>query len=174
MENGHDGLKSYGSLSDYGQSAVRQWIEQLVAQEFLHKSGDFNILKVTPRGLQAKEESVTPLLTEPFSKRRERKKAKSLLPASRKPARAVSLDDEAVLPDPREGMDEELFEALRALRLQIARRKRVPAYVVFSDAALVDMAQRKPSNRDEFLLVKGVGQKKCRMYAKQFLGIINP
>jgi len=65
-----------------------------------------------------------------------------------------------------EGVDEALFERLRGLRKDISTRKRVPAYAVFTDAALRDMARRRPATRDEFLEVSGVGETKCRQYAK--------
>jgi ATP-dependent DNA helicase RecQ len=62
-----------------------------------------------------------------------------------------------------------LFESLRALRKRLADERRVPAYVVFSDRTLQDMAVRKPRTHDEFLEVHGVGQKKLEEYGDVFL-----
>jgi ATP-dependent DNA helicase RecQ len=48
----------------------------------------------------------------------------------------------------------------------------VPAYVVFNDAALRDMARRRPSSVSGFMEVRGVGEKRCRKYGEQFLSVI--
>ena len=65
-----------------------------------------------------------------------------------------------------------MFEALRKLRAIIARKKGVPAYIVFGDTALRDMARRRPSTAQGFLEVKGVGQKKLQQYGEVVLGAI--
>jgi ATP-dependent DNA helicase RecQ len=72
------------------------------------------------------------------------------------------------LPD---GADE-LFEELRSLRMQLARERDVPAYIVFNDATLLDMAATMPSNRQELLAISGVGAKKIETYGDEFLGAI--
>ena len=65
-----------------------------------------------------------------------------------------------------------LFERLRALRKQIAASKGLPAFMVFGDAALADMARRRPCTREEFLQVSGVGEHKLNLYGDQFLSEI--
>ena len=69
-------------------------------------------------------------------------------------------------------VDNELFEALRKLRREIADGKEVPAFVVFSDATLRDMARRRPSTPEKFLEVTGVGEKKSQQYCGAFLPAI--
>ena len=81
------------------------------------------------------------------------------------PVRKVS-EQTAALPDPG------LLERLRALRKRLADGRKVPAFVVFSDRSLQDMAVRKPRTRDEFLDVHGVGQKKLEEYGDPFLAEI--
>ena len=68
--------------------------------------------------------------------------------------------------------EDDLFEALRKTRKQIADTKNIPAFVVFSDAVLVDMAAKRPSTPPGFLQIKGVGLKKHKEYAEQFLQTI--
>jgi ATP-dependent DNA helicase RecQ len=70
-----------------------------------------------------------------------------------------------------EGADE-LFEELRSLRMQLARERDVPAYIVFNDATLRDMAATMPSNHQELLAINGVGEKKIETYGDDFLGAI--
>jgi ATP-dependent DNA helicase RecQ len=68
--------------------------------------------------------------------------------------------------------DQGLFDRLRALRRRLADERNVPAYVVFSDRSLQDMAARKPRTRTEFLNVYGVGQKKLEDYGDAFVAEI--
>ncbi|MHC4310498.1 MAG: HRDC domain-containing protein, partial [Planctomycetota bacterium] len=63
-------------------------------------------------------------------------------------------------------------EVLRKSRRTIADRKGVPAYVVFGDAALRDMARLKPSSIEGFLKVSGVGETKSQQYGEVFLSAI--
>ena len=67
--------------------------------------------------------------------------------------------------------DEEdgLLSALRRLRNEIARELKVPAYVVFSNATLFDMAERRPTTLEEFREVSGIGEVKASRYGEQFL-----
>ncbi len=69
--------------------------------------------------------------------------------------------------------DDELFEALRALRTDLASDVGVPPYVVFSDSTLKEMSQIKPKNRLEFLQIKGVGQNKLDKYGEAFMALLN-
>lgn len=70
------------------------------------------------------------------------------------------------------GPDEQRFAALRALRNMIAKASGVPAYVVFSDATLREMARVMPRDEDEFLGVSGVGGHKLKQYGGVFLDFI--
>ncbi len=68
--------------------------------------------------------------------------------------------------------DETLFQTLRELRGRLAVERRVPAYVVFSDATLVEMARRRPASQGELLGVPGVGMAKLERYGEVFLAAI--
>jgi ATP-dependent DNA helicase RecQ len=67
----------------------------------------------------------------------------------------------------------ELFEQLRALRLKMAKDKKVPPYVIFSDKSLHDMCSLLPANKEQMLMVHGVGQAKCDNYGEAFLKVIS-
>ena len=71
-----------------------------------------------------------------------------------------------------EGVDRELFEALRGLRRSMAAARGVPAYVVFGDATLREMARLRPSDSRAMLEVKGVGDRKLEEYGEAFLEVI--
>ena len=151
IENGHDSLSTYGLLSDHPKNAVHNWIEQLVGQDYIAKTGEYNVLTVTPKGREVLSGQVTPRLLKP----------------ARKPAKVSK-----VAADSWEGVDQGLFEALRNLRRTLANKKGVPAYVVFGDAALRDMARRRPTTPDRLLEVKGVGETKSKQYGKAVLTAI--
>jgi ATP-dependent DNA helicase RecQ len=68
-----------------------------------------------------------------------------------------------------EAVDGTLFEQLRALRKRLADAEGVPAYIVFSDAVLRQMAERVPRTRQEMLLISGVGPVKLERYGDAFL-----
>lgn len=70
------------------------------------------------------------------------------------------------------GESEDLFSALKAVRTQIAQEENVPAYVVFSNATLTDMAAKAPRTMAEFLDVSGVGEVKAARYGEIFLKTI--
>ena len=93
----------------------------------------------------------------------------TLKPATRKAARAAL--NAAALADGGSG-DTALFEALKRRRSELAKEQGVPAYVVFADKTLIDMARRKPTNTAELGAVHGVGAAKLRQYGEVFLDTI--
>ena len=149
LDRGHDELSTYALLSDLPKRRVRDWIEQLVGQGYLEKRGEYSILGLTPRSWQILRGEKTPRLLKPAERPKTRKSDDSW-----------------------EGVDRGLFEALRILRREIAAEKNVPAYIVFGDAALRDMARRRPSSVDGFLEVSGVGQTKAQQYGERFVRLI--
>lgn len=75
-------------------------------------------------------------------------------------------------PRPGYPVSDELFARLKALRLEIAAEAKVPAFVIFSDATLIDMCQKHPRSEDELLAVSGVGQVKMERYGQRFLQLL--
>jgi ATP-dependent DNA helicase RecQ len=151
LQNRHDALSTYGLLKEHSQSMVRSWIEHLAGQGYISKVGEFNVLQVTEKGWEILRGKGTPRLFKP-------KRQQGQVSAA-----AV---------DSWDGVDNGLFQALRELRASIAQKKSVPAFVVFSDAALRDMARRRPSNQDAMLTVQGVGRIKCQQYGQPMLDVV--
>jgi ATP-dependent DNA helicase RecQ len=67
---------------------------------------------------------------------------------------------------------DDLFERLRVLRKQVADEQNVPAYVVFTDTTLEDMARQRPTTPDALRNVSGVGERKLQLFGRQFLDVI--
>lgn len=154
LENGHDQLSTYGLLQDHSASHVRDWIEQLVAQGFLARTGEFNVLSVTSDGWSVLRNEATPQLLKPAAR-----KAKG--------AKGTRTDMASW-----EGVDLDLFELLRAVRRELATERSVPPFVVFADTTLRDLARRRPTTLEAFRLTHGVGDKKTADYGAIFTDAI--
>ncbi len=72
-----------------------------------------------------------------------------------------------------EAYEQSMWDALRALRAQLARQHGVPPYVVFHDATLLAMLRALPANEDELATISGVGEAKLKRYGRDFLAVIN-
>jgi len=152
LERKHDSLSTYGLLSDLPKNTTRGWIEQLAGQGHLERSGEYNVLHVTESGWRVLHGEEVPTLLKPSDKH---------------------VRTSRVAADSWEDVDHGLFDALRALRRELALKRSVPAYVVFSDAALRGMARLRPSTPDAFLRVSGVGSAKAEQYGDIFLDAIS-
>lgn len=69
--------------------------------------------------------------------------------------------------------EDPLFEKLNHLRNSIAQREKVAPYIVFSDLTLMELAEKKPSNRWDMLKIRGIGNQKFKNYGEEFLKVIN-
>lgn len=69
-------------------------------------------------------------------------------------------------------VDISLFEKLRALRLEIARKEKIPPYIVFSDKTLAQMSRLHPTTKEELMTVSGVGEVKYQRYGEAFLEVL--
>jgi ATP-dependent DNA helicase RecQ len=150
----HNQLSTWGILSDVDRRQVRDWIEQLVSQDYLAKVGEYQTLQVTPAGRELLRGNVTPRLLRPVLRRDKKAPSRS------------SADDSW------DGVDRQLFESLRGLRRDQAEQRKVPNYIVFGDATLREMARRRPQTLEEFRDIKGVGDKKCADYGELFIAHI--
>ena len=152
--NGHDRLTTYGLLEDQPVPSIRDWIEQLVSQDFLIREGEYSVLAIGERGGELLRGEVTPTLL---------KSGDSQTRLSKQVTRQKTSW---------EGVDRELFDELRNLRHDLAAQAGVPAYIVFADETLRQLAARKPTTLAEMRAVHGVGDKKLADYGEAFLACI--
>ena len=154
---GHNKIATFGMMADESELFIRHMIEQLVGQGFLYKDEEFSTLSVTDSGNKLLQGEASLVLAQPLlaSKKKESKKKA----AKRKASEWADVD-------------EELFQLLREKRAEISQRKGVPAYIIFSDKTLIDMATKKPLAHEAFLELHGVGQKKLKTYATTFINVI--
>jgi len=158
LSRGHDQLSTYGIGADVSRDHWQSLIRQLIHRGYLTQDiARFSVLRLTEaaRPLLHGQESL--VLAKPRTRVPTKKQRKAAALAGRAAERTG-------LP-----VDEQLFEGLRALRKRLADEQHVPAYVVFSDATLAEMAARKPATHAELLEVNGVGQAKLERYGDAFL-----
>jgi ATP-dependent DNA helicase RecQ len=154
---GHHRLPAHGLGREEDKDTWRSIVRQLVAAGYLR-------LDVTGYGGLSITKDGRSLLDGGGGFRFRRDIARSASVTARKaPAPAVA---------DLSGVEETLFAALKELRLSLARERGVPAYVIFGDRSLVDMARKKPANDVEFAQVFGVGEAKLRDFAQPFLAVI--
>lgn len=145
----------YGMLKDVPVYRIRQVMNYLTMQDYLYLTRDeYPVLKLTGR-------SEAVLNGGQFIRMKIAKEQPAVKTAGKeRPAAALQGD-----------VDRGLFEALRNLRLQIARESRIPPYLVFSDKTLIHMCRIRPKNKEEMMTVSGVGEAKYKKYGKRFLEV---
>jgi len=165
---GLDAVPTYGRLSEVNEAKIRDVLNQMVADGFLVVSeGRLPLVQFGPRAA----ETVAPTFRYEIKKSERKSKARSS-GGDAKSTKLSAGERAAAGLGANTGVDAELFEHLRALRMQIAREIGKPPYIVFSDRALRDMAERHPHTSKEFLEVNGVGANKLERYGKRFMELI--
>ena len=150
---GLEELSTYGLMKAAPRAEVRRLVEYLEEQGYLHRDPAHGGVTVGERaaGVLFRGERLTmPVRAGEAPVLRGEKRAKAAAPAA----------------------DDSLLAALKAERLRLAQAEGVPAYIVFSNATLADMAEKRPATMDEFLQVSGVGAVKAARYGEAFLQVV--
>jgi len=150
-----ENISTYGLCNDVSTHRLRNVIDYLIDKGYLAVEGDYSIVRWTEktRALISKEAPVKILIKLPREKDKTEKEKHT----------ALYKDD---------NIDNVLFELLRNKRAALAAEQKVPAYIIFTDAALRDMCRKKPLTLESFLDVNGVGKRKMEQYGEIFLEII--
>ena len=151
FDKGYQHIKTFGAAKDISWRDLQQYCIQLLNQGVLeiwfHEGGRLLLTKLAKQILfQGKQIKLATLVKEDTKA----KPVKERLPSKGK----------------------ELFEKLRMLRSVFAKDMGVPAYVIFSDASLKDMEQKKPTTMEGFSNISGVGKAKLEKYAAAFIKVI--
>jgi ATP-dependent DNA helicase RecQ len=152
----HEHLTTYGIGTEHSSAEWSSIIRQLIHRGYLIQDiATFSVLKLTPQAIHLLRAEETLYLARPREKEKARKKKKS--------GPIGELGDD----------DLRLFETLREIRKQLAEEQGVPPYVIFGDAALIEMSRERPSNDFEFLEINGVGEVKLERHGSIFLEAID-
>ena len=151
---GHQDNPSFAAMSSETLVSIRYLIEQLIGQGFLERQGEYSTLSLTGLGRRLLNGEVAPILAK-------------LLQAARK--KEINARQKSKKAQDWAGVDEKLFELLRWKRAELARKQGVPAYIIFGDRSLKDIAFIKPTTCEAFSGIFGVGEHKLKIYAKPFI-----
>jgi ATP-dependent DNA helicase RecQ len=156
---GHDALTTFGLLKEATAPEARGYIEQLIAHGLLRQADDpYPVLSLTARGVALlKDASAEPDLA----------LARQRRPTPERVPKRARIETESW-----QDVDRDLFERLRTLRLEIARSRGVPPYVIFHDSTLREMARVKPASLDALRHVYGVGARKADDLGEAFIAVI--
>ena len=146
----HNQLPMYGQGKTHSRPAWAAMARELIRLGYIRQATEaFSVLEITEQGRAFIQERHTIMLTTPIIE----------------PSCKTQPTEELA-------RDESLFDRLRQLRKTLADERDVPAYVIFSDVALRQMAQDYPANEQEFLLISGVGIRKLEEFGAAFLAEI--
>jgi len=165
LANEHDRLPTFGIGKDQTRDNWFVFLKDMVNLGLLQIAyEDFRKLKLTPLAMEVLQKGAKVELFTPGS-------------ASSKPNKTTSTKTKRGAKSDRiNDLDEDssrLFEELREYRKQVARRTEVPPFVIFSDATLLNMVEDRPTNKEEFSQLSGVGAHKLELYWDGFTHIIN-
>jgi ATP-dependent DNA helicase RecQ len=165
VQRGHEGLSTFGIGADIAEAQWRVVLRQLIALGYLRTEGEYNTLELTATAREVLRGEVPMLLRQPSDTPKRSGKTGRVTRAARggkdKPP-PLPLDAEALA----------RFEALKAWRAEIAREHNLPAYIVFHDATLAEMAQNRPESMDALAQISGVGAKKLEAYGREILRVL--
>ena len=154
---GHHNLPTFGIMREESEIFIRYMIEQLVGQGFLSKEEEFSTLSVTDSGSRLLCGELSPVLAKPLLALKKKESARMTAKRREEEWRDI---------------DQGLFQRLREKRTELAQKRGVPAYIIFSDKALRDMAARKPVTKEAFSGIYGVGENKLKSYADIFINVV--
>jgi ATP-dependent DNA helicase RecQ len=162
-------LSTYGLLSEYTQDQVRQWITELISRGCVVsrrtpiREKIYPVLELTSRGRAVMTGKEQILVTAPL------REIPSLSPVPDGGGRQKGRAGEEPLSDKGETA---VFDGLRKLRSKLARQEGRPAYCIFPDRTLREMAKRLPKTPEELLRIGGVGEITLKKYGGEFLDVI--
>ena len=181
-------LPTYGIMEKNTYREVADEVDALLAQGYIRKEGEpYPVLRLTDKAravlFEGKKVTMRCRLAEPPAPKKPKSttaKTKSKSSASTRTRKKKTPEPpaEVEIPEVTPAVlhsaveDSMLLEKLRALRYTLSVEEKIPAFVIFTNATLIDMATRRPRTEEEFLQVSGVGQHKAEKYGKAFLACI--
>jgi ATP-dependent DNA helicase RecQ len=164
-ERGHDKLSTYGLLKDHSQRELSDWTGQLVGLGLVDQVGnEYPILKLNAKSWEVMKDQLSAHLRKaPGTGKGEAGDGSPRDRGKKSRTEAASWD----------GVDRELFEELREVRLNLAAARSVPPYLIFGDATLRDLARVRPSAIEKMGAIYGFGEAKLRDFGKAFFDCID-
>ena len=165
-QNSHEGLSTFGIGADVSEAQWRVVLRQLIALGYLRTEGEYNTLELTQTAREVLRGDVQMLL------RHASEAPKRARGAGKTTTRGARSGKDKAPPIPLDADALARFDALKAWRAEIAREHNLPAYIVFHDATLAEMAQAAPDSLDTLGQISGVGAKKLEAYGREILRVL--
>jgi ATP-dependent DNA helicase RecQ len=165
LQRGHEKLSTFGIGAELDEAQWRGVLRQLLAAGHVRSVGEYNTLELAPSARTVLRGELPIRLRVPSeAPERSRKGARGTLRAgaARPAPPPLPLDDAASA----------RFAALKAWRGEVAREHNLPAYIVFHDATLAEMAREQPATLPALAAIGGVGEKKLAAYGEQILRVL--
>jgi ATP-dependent DNA helicase RecQ len=164
QQQGHERLSTFGIGADVSEAQWRLVLRQLIAMGHVVTEGDFGTLALTDSARQVLRGDVPVQLRVPAPpKTRSKPERAARGKAGEGKPLPMTLDDLAAA----------RFAALKAWRAEVAREHNLPAYIVFHDATLAEMARSRPTSLDEIAAISGVGARKLQAYGEEILRVLD-
>jgi ATP-dependent DNA helicase RecQ len=159
----HQSLSTFGIGADVSEQQWRAVLRQLIALGHVRTEGEYNTLELTPSAREVLRGGVQMLLRQQSDapKRGKGGRTGKVTRGKDKPP-PIALDAEAT----------ERFASLKAWRAEVAKEHGLPAYVIFHDATLAEMARDQPDSLDAMAHISGVGAKKLEAYGREILRVL--
>lgn len=159
----------YGQLENRTEADLRLLISQMIRMGYIIQTeGEYSVLKAG--NIEDLQNKNTKIIIKKFKEKEKISTPKKHKTSFKKDSFSASAESSSAdSTATNSSRNSALFEALRQLRLQIAKEESVPPYIVFTDRTLIDMCSKLPQNEDEMLNVSGVGQNKLKKYGQRFL-----
>ncbi|MEN9419651.1 MAG: hypothetical protein RI988_3272 [Pseudomonadota bacterium] len=162
-QHGHEALSTFGIGAGVSEAQWRGVLRQLIALGHLRAEGEYGTLALEPSAREVLRGQVQLLLRQPAAP-----------PPGRKSGRAARSVRAAAADLPLDAGAQARLAALKAWRAEVARAHSLPAYVIFHDATLVQMACEQPGTLQALAGIGGVGAKKLEAYGTQLLELLAP
>jgi len=162
---GHQRLSTFGIGADVAEQQWRAVLRQLIALGHVRTEGEYNTLELTPTARHVLRGEVDMLLRQASDAPKRTRTGRMTRGGSASPKAP---------PVPLDAAGTERFTALKAWRAEVAREHNLPAYVVFHDATLAEMARSLPRSLDDLAQISGVGAKKLEAYGREILRVLEP
>ncbi|WP_343642827.1 DNA helicase RecQ [Roseateles sp.] len=158
----HQSLSTWGVGAALSEQQWRAVIRQLIALGYAVTEGEYNTLSLGAGAKAVLRGEVRMLLRQPTSPSRRGKASRGSVSGSRRSEAAADLDPAALA----------RFDALKAWRADVAREHGLPAYVIFQNVTLAELARAQPRSLDEMSGISGIGAKKLEAYGEDLLRVL--
>jgi ATP-dependent DNA helicase RecQ len=174
IQNGHSRLRTFGLGSDLSAEQWRSVFAQMIGQELVDvDTSGYSVLKLNDNSGEVLNQRLKVMMHKAVEEPPQRRASRTSRKGNTNEEPVMPKTKRKSAPPPAAGNeDRALFQKLRQLRAELASDAEVPAFVIFPDTTLHELATLKPQSLGEMLQVRGIGERKAEYYGEAFLRVI--